>query len=236
MTITSTLPATGGGYPFVAVGARPINPFDRETVVTFTMRLSMDAEAEANGRRTVDLVREACVERDMERVAILHILFRNLVCRVPEFHVLLGELVERDDRKALVKLLDLPRRGRGRRPGDRFYFVALVEHVMESQGFEEAKAAVAWLIQHRSELELPDNWLPRAKTMLNQHARLGEYFQLWSSCVYVKPELLTLMPPEMPGVTFTPEMIELARFPPKNGVEWPYGFLIEIHPPSTSKP
>jgi hypothetical protein len=229
------LPATGGGYPIVVAGARAVHAYDRDALTTITITLSTDAEAEANGRRVVDLIREACVAGDLERVAILHALFSSIACRVPEFHVLVHEVIERGDRAEIVKVLDLPRRGRGRRPGDTFFFTSLIEHVMEAEGFDKATQAVEWLSRHRQELDLPDDFLPGAKALLNQHAMLGEYFQLWSSSVYVKPELLTLMPPELPGVPYTPEMIEKARFPPRDGSTWPHGIVVEIRPPHREK-
>ncbi|HTL36600.1 MAG TPA: hypothetical protein VL326_25880 [Kofleriaceae bacterium] len=111
----------------------------------------------------------------------------------------------------------------------------MIEHVMEAEGFDKATQAVEWLSRHRQELDLPDDFLPGAKALLNQHAMLGEYFQLWSSSVYVKPELLTLMPPELPGVPYTPEMIEKARFPPRDGSTWPHGIVVEIRPPHREK-
>lgn len=225
------LPATGGGYPVVATAVRIVNPFDRQALTSITLTLSTDADAERNGRRVVELIREACVDRDLDRISILHVLFRNVACRVPEFHLVVHEVVGRDNKKEIAKLFDFPRKGRGRRPGDTFFFTALIEYVMETEGFDEATAAVDWLIRHRNDLDLPDNYLPGAKALLNQHARFGEYFQLWSGSIYVKPELLTLMPPELPGVAYTPEMIEKARFPPNDGSEWPHGLLVEMRLP-----
>lgn len=222
------LPPTGGGYPVAFAAARPVSPYDRKQPQTVTLTLSADAEAEAKGRRVVELIREACIDRDMERIAILHVLFRNIVCRVPEFHIVVYEVIERSDEYEFARLFDFPRKGRGRRPGDKFFFTALIEHVMEAEGFEEATEAVAWLGAHRNELDLPESYLPGSKTLLNQHAMLGEYFQLWSSSIYVRPELLTLLPPELPGFPYTPEMIEMARFPPKDGAPWPQGILFEI--------
>ncbi len=66
----------------------------------------------------------AWLERDLEGVSTLHALFRNVVCRVPEFHVLLADLME-TDRKSIAKVLRLPTKGAGRPRADEFQFVAL---------------------------------------------------------------------------------------------------------------
>ena len=113
------LPPTGGGYPVACAAARPVSPYDRKEVRTITLTLSTDAEAEAKGRRVVELIREACIARDMERIAILHVLFRSIVCRVPEFHIVVYEVIERNDDLEMARLFDFPRKGRGRRPGDK---------------------------------------------------------------------------------------------------------------------
>src|SRR5580692_1262745 len=106
------LPPTGGGYPFAAVSARTLNPHDANALTTVTLTLSMDSEAEARGQRVVELIRKACIKRDLDDVAILHILFKDVACRVPEFHVVVYEVIEGKDRTAIRKLLDLPRKGR----------------------------------------------------------------------------------------------------------------------------
>lgn len=229
------LPPTGGGYPVVMVAARVVDPHDRSTPKQVVLKMSADPEAEQRGQRVVELVRQACLAEDLDRAALLYMLFPNIASRVPEFHVYVHELLSSGQRSSVEKLFGLPRRGRGRPADDPLFFTALIEHVMESHGFDHATEAVQWLIDHRETLDLPDNAMPGAKRLLNQHSTLHIYFELWSSSVYVKPELLTLLPPELPGFAYTPEMIEQARFPPKDGSEWPHGLLVEIRGPFERK-
>ena len=212
----------------MAAGGRIVHPTNPDAVGSLILRLTSDAEAETTGREVVQCVRTACVERDLEAVSTLHALFRDVVCRVPEFHVLLAELFE-SDRKAIAKVLRFPARGAGRPRSDEFQFVALLEYVMNTENFDHVTEAIDWLVEHRA--ELVDKDLPTPKTLQNMHSKLATYFRLWSRSMYVPPDLLTLLPPLPPGVEHDAGMVEKCRYPPRDGSPWPYGVRLQIRHP-----
>jgi hypothetical protein len=185
-------------------------------------------EARATGLEVLELVRAACVNRDLEDVATLYTLFQGIVLRVPEFHVLLHELFD-TDRASLEKLLFKPEKPkRGRPPRDSFYLVALIDWLMESQAIDEASEAISWLREHRFELRLSRDDLPNEKRLANLHAQFARLNRLWSRSIYVPPELLTMLPPIAPGREAPPEMIESCRYTPTDGPLEVRAVMIEI--------
>jgi hypothetical protein len=193
-----------------------VNPTNPTARTSITLTLTTDAAAEATGREVVQQIADACTENDYETLSTLHVLFTNIVPRVPEFHPLMDELVAADNKKVIWKLLRFPNtREHGGRPReDEFYFVALIERVMENRKAESATDAISWIVGEHKAGRLPLPAALSAKTLQNQHAKLGELFRLWSGSIYVPPDLLTMIPWMPPGIALTPEKIDACRYPP----------------------
>lgn len=182
-----------------------------------TLTLSTSPEAAARGLDVVNRIRAACSTDDIETVSIFAILFPTVLARVPEFHALMDELDRKHDAATIKKIFYVPG-GPGRPRVDKFEFIALIEHVMETENLDTITAALRSIARHlegerererRGERGADEPAIPKPpspKTLQNAH-RLAPLFRLWSGSLFVVESLLTATPWMPPG--FTPEMPQL---------------------------
>jgi len=209
------LPPTGGGSPIISASARATAK--QGLPAPFTLTLSTSPEAAARGLDVVERIRAACTSDDIETVSIFAVLFPAVLARVPEFHALMDELDRMQDAATIKKIFHVPG-GRGRPRVDKFEFVALIEHVMETEDLKTVTAALDLIANHlaaerererRGERGTDEPAIPKPpspKTLQNSH-RLAPLFRLWSGSLYVAESLLTASPWVPPG--FTPERPQL---------------------------
>jgi hypothetical protein len=139
------LPPTGGGAPDVVAAGTVLPSTIRGPPSPLTLTLTVSSDAEAAGSAVIELVREACVQGDLDEVATLRFFFGSITERAPEFHVLMDGLVDAGDTASVQRIMRDP--GSPGRPRDNLTYVALIEQIMaEHVGWS---AAETWLPPER---------------------------------------------------------------------------------------
>jgi hypothetical protein len=157
--------------------------------------MTVSSEAEATGLAVVELVREACLRRDLDEVATLRFFFKRVTERVSEFHALMESLVDAGDTASVERIMRDP--GCPGRPRDNLTYVALIEQVMSEHPGWNAKQAAEWLIENlRGGTPIS---IPGVKRLQNVHSELKHVFALWHKPLFVRPECLTAEPWLPPG-------------------------------------
>jgi hypothetical protein len=144
------------------------------------------------------------------------VLFPSVTARTPEFHALMDELVRHEKQAVIGKIFRAPGR-RGPKPQDEFHLIALIEHVMETEGITQATDAIARLAdifaeeraKPLTERERDMLSLPGKKRLQNLHADLHDLFRLWTKGIYIPGDQLTALPWTPPG--YQPEQRPLVR-------------------------
>jgi hypothetical protein len=198
------LPATGGGGPYLGAAGIITPPTDGGPRRPLTLSMDMTMDSAAVGRAVVDRVRAACYHDDLDELVLLRFWFPTITARIPEFHALMNELLGADEHEAR-RIMREP--GSVGRPRGTFYFVALVEKVMDEQGVT-AKEAAEWLVDNLAHgNDFP--FVPGVKRIANLHSSLRAHFDLWRRPIFIADAELTAREWCIPGEEF-----DYSRFVP----------------------